>query len=309
MISQLAQLLIATLVAGTPLVYAALGELVVERAGVLNMGVEGMMVTGAISAFAVTMATGSVTLGVIVAMAAAMALSLLFSVLAISFRANQVAVGLALTIFGTSLGSYIGKSYVGMALVVAPSPLAAFFARIPLLGQLHPLVWLSWILFGATWYFLYRTKAGLALRAVGESPASAHAIGYPVIRIRYLATLFGGALAGIAGAYVSLVYTALWTEGSGAGRVRDLAAGTLHRRRLSVRRRDHGAALRPKRGRRPAAGIDVGAALHRDHRGPRAHFPKRDADAAQRAGLTWKAVHPVGQAGVMSWPISHGDTY
>jgi len=218
MISQLAQLLIATLVAGTPLVYAALGELVVERAGVLNMGVEGMMVTGAISAFAVTMATGSVTLGVIVAMAAAMALSLLFSVLAISFRANQVAVGLALTIFGTSLGSYIGKSYVGMALVVAPSPLAAFFARIPLLGQLHPLVWLSWILFGATWYFLYRTKAGLALRAVGESPASAHAIGYPVIRIRYLATLFGGALAGIAGAYVSLVYTALWTEGLIAGR-------------------------------------------------------------------------------------------
>ena len=218
MISQLAQLLIATLVAGTPLVYAALGELVVERAGVLNMGVEGMMVTGAISAFAVTMATGSVTLGVIVAMAAAMALSLLFSVLAISFRANQVAVGLALTIFGTSLGSYIGKSYVGMALVVAPSPLAAFFARIPLLGQLHSLVWLSWILFGATWYFLYRTKAGLALRAVGESPASAHAIGYPVIRIRYLATLFGGALAGIAGAYVSLVYTALWTEGLIAGR-------------------------------------------------------------------------------------------
>ena len=218
MIGQLTQLIIATLVAGTPLVYAALGELVVELAGVLNMGVEGMMVIGAISAFAVTMATGSLTLGVIVAIAAAMVLSLLFAVLAISFRANQVAVGLALTIFGTSLGSYIGKSYVGMALVTAPSPLAGLIIKIPLLGQLHPLVWLSWILFGATWYFLYRTKPGLVLRAVGESPASAHAIGYPVIRIRDLATLFGGALAGVAGAYVSLVYTALWTEGLIAGR-------------------------------------------------------------------------------------------
>jgi general nucleoside transport system permease protein len=218
MISQLAQLLIATLVAGTPLVYAALGELVVERAGVLNMGVEGMMVIGAITAFAVAMATGSLTLGVIAAMLAAMALSLLFAVLAISFRANQVAVGLALTIFGTSLGSYIGKAYVGMALVLAPSPLANIFGAIPLLGELHPLVWLSWVLFGATWYFLYRTKPGLVLRAVGESPSSAHAIGYPVIGIRYLATLFGGALAGIAGAYVSLVYTTLWTEGLIAGR-------------------------------------------------------------------------------------------
>ena len=218
MSGQLVQLVIATLVAGTPLVYAALGELVVERTGVLNMGVEGMMVTGAIAAFAVTMATGSVTLGVMVAMAAAMVLSLLFAVLAISFRANQVAVGLALTIFGTSLGSYIGKSYVGMALVMTPSRLGDVVAGIPLLGQLHPLVWLSWALFGATWYFLYRTKPGLVLRAVGESPASAHAIGYPVIRIRYLATLFGGALAGVAGAYVSLVYTALWTEGLIAGR-------------------------------------------------------------------------------------------
>lgn len=216
--SQITQLIIAALVAGTPLVYAGLGELVVERAGVLNMGVEGMMVTGAISAFAVAMATGSLTLGVIAAMIAAMVLSLLFAVLAISFRANQVAIGLALTIFGSGIGSYIGKSYVGMALVLPPSPLSAAVASVPFFGQLHPLVWLSWILFAAIWYFLYRTKAGLILRAVGEAPSSAHAIGYPVIRIRYLVTLFGGALAGIAGAYVSLVYTALWTEGLIAGR-------------------------------------------------------------------------------------------
>lgn len=218
MISQFMQLIVATLVAGTPLVYAALGELVVERAGVLNMGVEGMMVIGAISAFAVTMATGSVSLGVLAAMIAAMLLSLLFAVLAISFKANQVAVGLALTIFGTSLGSYLGKSYVGMALVIAPSDLMRAVANIPIVGQLHPLMWLSWVLFAATSYFLNRTKPGLVLRAVGESPASAHAIGYPVIRIRYFATLFGGAMAGIAGAYVSLVYTALWTEGLIAGR-------------------------------------------------------------------------------------------
>lgn len=218
MTSQILQLIVATLVAGTPLVYAALGELVVERAGVLNMGVEGMMVIGAISAFAVTMSTGSLTLGVLAAMIAAMLLSLLFAVLAISFKANQVAVGLALTIFGTSLGSYLGKSYVGMALVVAPSDMARAVANIPVIGQVHPLVWLSWVVFAATSYFLYRSKGGLVLRAVGESPASAHAIGYPVVRIRYAATLFGGAMAGIAGAYVSLVYTALWTEGLIAGR-------------------------------------------------------------------------------------------
>jgi simple sugar transport system permease protein len=155
-------------------------------------------------------------------MLAAMVLSVLFAVLAISFNANQVAVGLALTIFGTSLGSFVGKSYVGMALIVEPSALSKAVAKIPLLGgvlgQLHPLVWLSWVLFGAVWYFLYRTRAGLVLRAVGEAPVSAHSIGYAVVRIRYLATIFGGAMAGVAGAYVSVVYTALWTEGLIAGR-------------------------------------------------------------------------------------------
>jgi ABC-type uncharacterized transport system permease subunit len=220
--NQILPIIIATLVAGTPLVYAALGELVVERAGVLNMGVEGMMVIGAITAFAVTMATGNIWLGLLAAMLAAMVLSVLFAVLAISFNANQVAVGLALTIFGTSLGSFVGKSYVGMALIVEPSALSKAVARIPLLGgflgQLHPLVWLSWVLFGAVWYFLYRTRAGLVLRAVGEAPVSAHSIGYAVVRIRYLATIFGGAMAGVAGAYVSVVYTSLWTEGLIAGR-------------------------------------------------------------------------------------------
>ncbi|WP_307233447.1 ABC transporter permease [Pararhizobium capsulatum] len=220
--NQFLPILIATLVAGTPLVYSALGELVAERSGVLNMGVEGMMVIGAVVAFIVMMTTGSLFLAIIAAMLAAMLLALMFAVLAVSFRANQVAVGLALTIFGTSLGSYLGKSYVGMAIVMEPSVLTAYAARIPLLGsvlgQLHPLVWLSWVLFAGVWFFLQRSRAGLILKAVGEAPLSAHALGYRVSAIRYLATLFGGAMAGVAGAYISIVYTSLWTEGLIAGR-------------------------------------------------------------------------------------------
>lgn len=219
---QILPIIVATLIAGTPLVYAALGELVVERAGVLNMGVEGMMVIGAVIAFIVMMATGSLFVAVLAAMLAATLLALMFAVLAVSFRANQVAVGLALTIFGTSLASFIGKSYIGMAIVMEPSSVSAFAARIPLmgalLGQLHPLVWLSWVYAAGVWYFLQKTRTGLILRAVGESPTSAHALGYRVNTIRYLATLFGGAAAGVAGAYVSIIYTSLWTEGLIAGR-------------------------------------------------------------------------------------------
>jgi ABC-type uncharacterized transport system permease subunit len=222
MMDQLVPILVATLVAGTPLVYAALGELVVERSGVLNMGVEGMMVIGAVVAFITMSATGSLFLAVVAAMLGAMALSVMFSVLAISFWANQVAVGLALTIFGTSLGSYLGKSHVGMAIVMEPSALSAAAAHIPVLGAvlggLHPLVWLSWLLFAGVWAFLYRSRPGLVLRSVGENPVAAHALGYPVVSIRYLAVLFGGATAGIAGAYISIVYTSLWTEGLIAGR-------------------------------------------------------------------------------------------
>lgn len=215
-------ILLSTLIAGTPLVYAGLGELITERAGVLNMGVEGTMVTGAVVAFAVALTTGNLWLGVLAAMAAGALLSLLFAVLAISFRANQLAVGLAMTIFGTGLGSYLGKPYVGMALVQDATQAGGGLAQLPVVGPLfsaiHPLIWLSWILFAAVWYFLARSRAGLALRAVGEAPTSAHAIGYPVVRIRYWATLFGGAMSGIAGAYMSTVYASLWTEGLIAGR-------------------------------------------------------------------------------------------
>lgn len=219
---QILPIIVATLIAGTPLVYAALGELVVERSGVLNMGVEGMMVIGAVVAFIVMMASGSLVLTVVAAMLASTLLALMFAILAVSFRANQVAVGLALTIFGTSLASFIGKSHIGMAIVVEPSALSAIAAGIPMVGrvvgQLHPLVWLSWLFAAGVWYFLQKTRTGLILRAVGEAPASAHALGYPVNTIRYLATLFGGAAAGVAGAYVSIIYTSLWTEGLIAGR-------------------------------------------------------------------------------------------
>ncbi|NNU81367.1 ABC transporter permease [Halovulum dunhuangense] len=214
--------LLATLVAGTPLVYAALGELVTERAGVLNLGVEGMMVVGAVIGFIVMLNTNSLMLAMGAAAASGAVLGFGFSVLAVSLMANQIAVGLALTIFATSLGSYLGRPYVGMALVLEPSAIMQLAGEIPLLGLvlggLHPLVWLSWVLFGGVWFFLYRTRAGLILRAIGEAPESAHAIGYPVIRIRYLATMFGAAMAGIAGAFVSVIYTSLWTEGLIAGR-------------------------------------------------------------------------------------------
>ncbi|MCC6984499.1 MAG: ABC transporter permease [Bauldia sp.] len=215
-------ILLAALVAGTPLLYAALGELVTERAGVLNMGVEGMMVTGAVVAFAVALATGNIWLGVLAAMIVGALLAFLFGVLAITLMANQVVVGLALTTFGIALGTYLGKPFVGTALVLPRGSAGGGLAQLPVVGPLfaaiHPLVWLSWVLFAGVWYFLARSRPGLVLRAVGESPSSAHAIGYPVARIRYLATIFGGAMAGVAGAYISTVYTSLWTEGLIAGR-------------------------------------------------------------------------------------------
>jgi simple sugar transport system permease protein len=215
-------ILIATLIAGTPLVYAALGELVTEKSGVLNLGVEGMMLVGAISGFMTASATGNAWLGIGAGLLAGTCLAAIFSVVALALLANQVASGLALAIFGTGLSSLLGKGYTGTSLVLPASAISAAVQEIPLLGpalaQLHPLVYLSWALFAAIHHFLYRTKAGLVLRAIGECPASAHAIGYPVVLIRALATLFGGAMAGVAGAYLSIVYTPLWTEGMTAGR-------------------------------------------------------------------------------------------
>ena len=219
---QVAGLLVLTLAAGTPLVFAALGELVTEKAGVLNLGVEGMMLVGAVAAFAVAATTKNPWLGVLAGMAAGAMVSQVFAVITLSLMANQVATGLALSLFGVGLSAFIGLDYVSVV-IDGIQPLAiAGLTDLPVVGRLlfgeSPLVYLSLLLFVAIEWFLYRTRAGLVLRAVGENPQAAHAIGYPVVRIRYAAVMFGGACAGLGGAYLSVAYTPLWTEGLTAGR-------------------------------------------------------------------------------------------
>jgi ABC-type uncharacterized transport system permease subunit len=217
-----AQLVVLTLAAGTPLVYAALGELVTEKAGVLNLGVEGMMLVGAVVAFIVAANSKSPWLGLGAGMCAGAALSMIFAVVTLTLQANQVASGLALSLFGVGLSAFVGLDYVSV--VIEPiQPLAIpGLSDLPVIGKIlfghNPLVYLSLVLFAAIQWFLFRTRAGLVLRAVGESPQSAHAIGYPVRRIRYLAVLFGGACAGLGGAYLSIAYNPSWTENMSAGR-------------------------------------------------------------------------------------------
>jgi simple sugar transport system permease protein len=213
---------VATIGAGTPLVFAALGELVAEKSGVLNLGVDGMMLVGAVAAFAVTVATGNEWLGIGASMLAGGAMALLFCGFTLSLLANQVASGLALSIFGGGLSAFVGRSFQTVTLASPPPLHVPFLSDIPFVGPIlfsqQPLVYFSWALLWLVSWFLYKTRAGLVLRAVGESPASAHAIGYHVNAIRYLATVFGGALAGVGGAYLSLIYTPTWVENMTAGR-------------------------------------------------------------------------------------------
>jgi simple sugar transport system permease protein len=221
-VETLVAILVATLRAGTPLVFAALGELVTEKSGVLNLGIEGMMLIGAVAGFIATVLTGSPFAGVVFAMLAGILVSLLFGFLTLTLLTNQVATGLALTIFGIGLSAFVGLGYIGTP-IQGLQPLAIpLLGEIPVLGPLlfrhDPLVYLSLLMLAAVAWFLARTRAGLVLRAVGESHEAAHAIGYPVIAIRYLAVMFGGAMSGLAGAYLSLVYTPQWTENMTAGR-------------------------------------------------------------------------------------------
>ena len=215
-------ILFATLVAGTPLIIVALGELICEKAGVLNLGAEGTMAMGAVAGFAATHYTGNPYLGVLAGMSAGALMSLLFGLLTLTLMANQVASGLALAIFGVGLSAFIGKPFESLTLQTVPSLRIPLLADIPLLGPAlfdHQwLVYFSWVLLAAVVWFLHKSRAGLILRAVGESPSSAHAIGYSVIGIRYLAVLFGGAMAGIGGAFLSVFYTPLWVEGMVSGR-------------------------------------------------------------------------------------------
>ena len=208
--------------ASTPLLLAATGELVTEKAGVLNLGVEGMMLVGAIAAFATAVSTGSSLLAILVGAFSGVAVAAIFAVLTLTFLANQVATGLALTIFGVGLSALIGSSFVGISLEPLPQLNVEFLSTIPILGKLlfgHDiLVYLSFIMILLAGYFLSKTRPGLILRAVGESHDSAHALGYSVLTVRYLAVLFGGFMSGLAGSYLSLVYTPLWAENMTAGR-------------------------------------------------------------------------------------------
>jgi len=214
--------ILTIITAATPLVFAAIGELVTERSGVLNLGVEGMMLTGAVCSFWTVNTTGNPILGIAAGIVAGMLMALLFAFLTLSLKSSQVATGLALTIFGIGVSALIGQSLVGVAYVGLPEFKIPLLADIPVIGKLlfqHDLlVYGSFLIIPATAFFLAKTKSGLILRAVGDSHDAAHALGYSVLGVRYLATLFGGACAGLAGSYLSMVYAPMWVENMSAGR-------------------------------------------------------------------------------------------
>lgn len=215
-------LLVSVIASATPLLLAALGALLVEKVAVLNLGVEGMMLVGAIAGFAVAHETGNLPLALAAAIGAGMAMALLFAVLTLTLRANQTATGLALTIFGRGFSALVGAGYVGIAAPTLPRIAIPGLSDLPFVGPVlfghDPLVYVALAMVGAVAWFLYRTHAGLILRAIGDQHDAAHVLGYKVIQIRYLTVLFGGAMAGLAGAYMSLSYTPLWTQDMIAGR-------------------------------------------------------------------------------------------
>jgi len=215
-------ILLTVITAATPLVIAALGELVTERSGVLNLGVEGMMIMGAVIAFGATQMTGSPYIGVVAGIAAGGVFSLLFGFLTLTLVANQVATGLALTILGLGLSGQIGESFVGQPGIKLQPIEIPLLSEIPFLGPLlfrqDLIFYLSIALVIGIHWFLFKSRTGLKMRAIGDNHASAHALGINVIRTRYLAVMFGGACAGLAGAQLSLVYTPQWVENMVAGR-------------------------------------------------------------------------------------------
>jgi simple sugar transport system permease protein len=218
----LALLLAATLNAGTVLALAGLGLLINERAGIVNLGAEGMMLVAAIAGFATAVHTGSDVAGFLAGMGAGALLALAFGVLVIWLNTNQYATGLALSLFGAGFSAFVGINFVQAKLGERPSFHIPVLGDLPFVGpalfRQHPLVYGAMLLCAGLAWFLYRSRAGLVLRAVGESPESAHALGYPVRRIRLLAVVTGGALCGLAGAYLSVAYTPLWVEGMVAGK-------------------------------------------------------------------------------------------
>jgi simple sugar transport system permease protein len=215
-------IILSIISASTPLLLAAAGELVVERSGVLNLGVEGMMIMGAACGFAGALMTGSTLIGAVCGIAAGCALSAVFALLTLGLAVNQVATGLALTILGTGLSGLIGASFVGQRITPAPHLHIPGLTDLPFVGHIlfgqDGFVYFSVLLVAGIWWFLYRTRAGLVLRAVGDNHTSAHALGYPVLKIRLLAVLFGGGCAGLGGAFLPLAYTPFFIPGMTAGR-------------------------------------------------------------------------------------------
>ena len=211
-----------TVIAATPLLFAAMGELVVERSGVLNLGIEGMMLIGAVTAFSLSFAGYPAPVAAAAAVAAGAASSLLFGVLALTLLANQYAAGIALAILGGGLSGFLGRNF-GAAPIEPVGPIQVpVLSEIPFIGPVlfgyDPMVYLALALFGAVWWVLYRTRAGLVIRIVGENPQAAHDVGYRVIPIRYATVVFGGGMAGFGGAYLALAYTPLWVENMTSGR-------------------------------------------------------------------------------------------
>lgn len=220
---QILELVLFSIVtASVPLLIAAIGELVVERAGVLNLGLEGMMIVGAVTGFIGAYLTNSTMAGALAGIAAGMAMAFVFAVLVIGLAANQVASGLALTILGLGLSGLVGSSFIGLKRESAPYLSIPGLSDLPFVGKLvfgqDVFVYAAVVLVIAVSFFLRRTRAGLTLRAIGDNHASAHALGIDVRRYRLLAILFGGGCAGLAGAYLSLAYTPFWSPGMTAGR-------------------------------------------------------------------------------------------
>ncbi|HUK65412.1 MAG TPA: ABC transporter permease [Anaeromyxobacteraceae bacterium] len=220
--NQVALLLAATLGAGTPLAIGSLGLLVNERSGVLNLGAEGVMLVSAVTGFAAAYHSGNEWIAFLAGAAAGAALAAVFGWLVIWLNTNQYATGLAVSLFGAGFSAFVGTGYVGRKLESGGEHSVPLLRDLPFVGtalfRQHPMVYLAMALAGAAAFFLYRTRAGLVLRSVGESPESAHALGYPVRRIRLAAVMVGGALCGLSGAYLSVVYAPLWVEGMVAGR-------------------------------------------------------------------------------------------
>jgi general nucleoside transport system permease protein len=220
--TEILSIILTIMTAATPLLLAATGELVTERSGVLNLGVEGMMAMGAVSAFAVAFTTGNPYLGILAAIAAGISISLVFAFLTLGMAANQVATGLALTLLGLGISALMGEGFVGQPGVKLERLHIPGLSDIPLIGPVvfgqDVLVYFSFILAAATTYVLFKTRIGLTIRAVGDNHASAHALGFGVNTVRLACVMFGGACAGLGGGYLSLAYTPLWIENMVAGR-------------------------------------------------------------------------------------------